>query len=213
MSVKVKICGITNSEDADAAVEAGADAIGFNFYRLSPRFIEPAAARNIIEALPPFVSVVGVFVNEPEPARVIEIADILKLDAIQLHGDESPEYCAQLSDWKVIKAFRVRNEAVIARISRYDINAVLLDGYSDRAFGGTGERFDWQLARQAKKHCRVILAGGLTCENVADAIIAVKPYAVDVASGVEIRSGKKDHDLIKRFIKEVRKSDYESNGE
>src|SRR5581483_1069778 len=164
--IKVKICGITNLEDALAAADAGTDALGFNFYRKSPRYVEPLEAQKIIEQLPPFVAAVGVFVNEPEPQRVAEMASQLKLNAIQLHGDESPDYCAQLNDWRIIKALRVSSTFKPEHLSHYAVGAVLLDAYKDGEYGGTGEVFAWDVAMEAKRYAPIILAGGLNPSNI-----------------------------------------------
>lgn len=201
---RIKICGITSLQDAEAAIGAGADAIGFNFYPKSPRFIEPASAAAILGELPPLVSAVGVFVNERSPHHVAEIATIVKLHAIQLHGDESPDYCDQLDDWRVIKAFRVDENFLPVHVRRYRVAAALLDGPAGANFGGSGARFDWSLARDAGQHCPIVLAGGLSHENVAAAIASARPYAVDVASGVESAPGKKDRELMAAFVRAVR---------
>ena len=186
--VKVKICGITNLEDAVIAVEAGADALGFVFFRESPRNISPENAAAIIRHLPPFVQTVGLFVNE-DPAIVNAVADQCGLDLVQLHGDESPDYCTAIKR-RVIKAFRVKDDSSLDKIAQYQVAACLLDAWSLTAPGGTGKTFNWEIAaRVAASHC-IILAGGLTPENVADAVAAVKPYAVDVSSGVESEPGK-----------------------
>jgi len=197
---KVKVCGITNLDDALSAAEAGAYALGFNFYEKSPRYINPLEAQKIIEHLPPFITAVGVFVNEPEPERVAELASQLKLSAIQLHGDESPDYCAQLSGWRVITALRVDPNFKPAHAGRYAISAILLDAYKPGEYGGTGEVFAWDIAKEATNYGRIILAGGLNPLNVADAVKAVRPYAVDVASGVESSPGKKDRNKVREFV-------------
>lgn len=201
---KIKICGITNLEDALAAAEAGADALGFNFYPKSPRYIEPSEAQKIIERLPPFIAAIGVFVNEPEPLRVGELASQLKLNAIQLHGDESPDYCAQLFDWRVIKALCVSPTFKPEHVSRYDVSAILLDAYKPGEYGGTGEVFAWDVAAEAKRYGRIILAGGLNPLNIEEAVERVSPYAVDTASGVESAPGKKDRNKLREFIIKVK---------
>lgn len=207
MMTRVKICGMTNREDTFAAIEAGAHAIGFNFYSKSPRFIDPAAAAEIVRQLPRVVDTVGVFVNEANPEKIREIASIVKLTAIQLHGDETPDYCARLSDWRVIKALRVDESFDPKHVRRYSVAAVLLDGPAGNNFGGRGIVFDWSVAKEATRHARIILAGGLGPGNVGEAIRAVQPYAVDVASGVERGPGVKDHELMAAFIAAVRKAD------
>ena len=195
---KVKICGITNLDDALAAVEFGADAIGFVFVPNTPRYIEPAKAAEIIARLPPFVTTVGLFVNDSQE-HIKQIADQCKLSALQLHGQESPDFCLQFNR-KVIKAFRIKNKEILTALPKYTVSAYLLDTYVKGAMGGTGVTFDWSLALEAKKYGLVILAGGLNPGNVAEAIQQVHPYGVDVSSGVEAEPGKKDHGKMKDFI-------------
>jgi len=200
--VKVKICGITSFEDAQAAVEAGADALGFVFYEKSPRFINPLRAAKIISKLPPFIQTVGLFVNE-ETAQVNWTADYCGIDVVQLHGDETPEDCLEVKR-RVIKAFRVQKIVSIAPLEKYQdyqVAGYLLDAWSPDAYGGTGRTFNWELAHSAKQYGPVILAGGLCCENVAEAIKAVRPYGVDVSSGVESALGKKDAEKVREFIR------------
>jgi phosphoribosylanthranilate isomerase len=196
--VRVKICGITNLADAQAAVAAGADALGFVFYDQSPRNISPQKAAAIIAQLPPFIQTVGLFVDEDDE-RVNWTADFCGLDLIQLHGDESPAYCLDIRR-RIVKAFRVKDAASLARIGGYAVAGLLLDAWSPTAPGGTGLTFDWPLAQQAAGVQPIILAGGLTPENVAQAITIVKPYGVDVSSGVEAAPGKKDHEKLCAFI-------------
>jgi phosphoribosylanthranilate isomerase len=200
--VFVKICGITNLEDALAAVEAGADALGFNFYQRSPRFIAPEEARGIIERLPDAVMSVGVFVNEGEPEQVARMADVACLKAVQLHGDESPQYCRELRDrFVVIKALRVGEGFTPESVMEYDANAILLDAFASGARGGTGRTVDWSIARQAKEFApQLFLAGGLSVENVAEAIAIVEPYAVDACSSLEREHGRKDAARMRAFI-------------
>ncbi len=195
---RVKICGITNLEDALFAAEAGADALGFVFYAQSPRCITPDRTREIILHLPPFLTKVGVFVND-ELDRVGEIMAHCHLDYAQLHGDETPEQVAALAP-RAIKAVRVRSAADVERLSAYQAAAYLLDAYHPTKPGGTGETWDWELAVAAKPYGPIILAGGLTPENVGDAIERVHPYAVDVSSGVEAAPGIKDHQKVQCFI-------------
>ncbi|HEV2882346.1 MAG TPA: phosphoribosylanthranilate isomerase [Pyrinomonadaceae bacterium] len=203
--VKVKVCGITNRADALAAVEAGADALGFNFYARSPRYIAPEDARRIIAALPPGVMCVGVFVNEESAATVARMAKESGVSAVQLHGDESPEYCAAMGGHEVIKALRVGKDFAPEAATAYPAQSILLDAYDPRARGGTGETFDWTLARQTREVvAQLYLAGGLTPENVAGAIAAVAPYAVDVCSGVELAPGQKDAARVRAFVAAVR---------
>lgn len=181
------------------AVEAGADALGFVFFQGSPRFISPENAAGIIRRLPPFVQTVGLFVNE-ESATVNSVADQCGLDIVQLHGEESPDYCAAIRR-RIIKAFRVKDAASLDEITKYPVAACLLDAWSQAAHGGTGTTFNWEIASRAAAFHSVILAGGLTPENVAAAVATVRPYAVDVSSGVESGPGKKDAGLVSRFIR------------
>lgn len=200
--VRVKICGITNLDDALVAVEAGADALGFVFFKGSPRHISPEQAGAVIRRLPPFVQIVGLFVNE-EQATVNAIADQCGLDIVQLHGDESPDYCRAVKR-RIIKAFRVKDESVLNDIASYPVASCLLDAWSPAAYGGTGTTFNWEIAAKAAAEQTIILAGGLTPENVAEAIATVRPYAVDVSSGVESAPGKKDAALVNSFIRSCR---------
>ncbi len=200
--IKIKICGITNLEDALAAVDFGADALGFNFYRKSPRYVEPQKAAEIIGQLPPFVVPIGIFVNEKED-RIRDIVSLACIQGIQLHGDETPEFCQRFGS-RVIKAFQVKNKESLRRMSHYRVSGYLLDSYKEGVRGGTGATFDWHLAVVAKTFGRIILAGGLTPENVIEAIRLVQPYGVDVCGGIEREKGLKDHGLMKRFIADVR---------
>ena len=196
--VKVKICGITNGDDARHAAACGADALGFVFYPASPRCVAPEQVRAIIAGLPPFVTRVGLFVNE-DPERIRALVAACGLDAVQLHGDEPPADCL-LPPCRVIKGVRPAAAAQLAPLADYPVTALLVDAAVPGQFGGTGQRADWELARRlAARHC-TILAGGLTAENVAAAIEAVCPYGVDVSSGVESAPGKKDPDKVARFI-------------
>ncbi len=201
----VKVCGITNVEDALAALDAGAEMLGFNFYARSPRYVTPAAARQIIERLPEGVTCVGVFVNEPAPADVERIAREARLGAVQLHGDETPEYCQSLRGLTTIKALRVGADYTPKSAAAYDTDAVLLDAYVAGERGGTGHTFDWALATLTRERVpRLFLAGGLNPDNVASAVAAVRPYAVDVCSGVETSPGRKSPELMCRFVEQVR---------
>lgn len=202
--VKIKICGITNYEDALAATEAGADSLGFNFYRKSPRYIEPEKAAEIIAQLPPFVAPVAVLVNEREE-KIRNIMFTTGIRVLQFHGDERPEFCGRFSA-RTIKAFQVKDKESLKHMVHYHVNALLLDSYRDGLRGGTGMTFDWHLAVVAKTFGRVILAGGLTPGNVAEAVKLVQPYGVDVAGGVEKEKGIKDHGKMRKFIAEVRKA-------
>jgi phosphoribosylanthranilate isomerase len=199
---KVKICGIKTLSDAKFAVDYGADAIGFVFAE-SIRNVGGEKARAIIQKLPPFVTTVGLFVNDT--AENIEaICRFCGLDAIQLHGNERPALLNKLKVFKTIKAFRIRNEKDILPIKKYKPDAILLDGYSENKMGGTGTSFDWKIVKRLRTSIPIIVAGGLTHLNVSQAIRIVNPYAVDVSSGVESSPGKKDRKLIKKFIDAVK---------
>jgi phosphoribosylanthranilate isomerase len=200
--VRVKICGITNMDDALAAVDAGADALGFVFSDNSPRYIEPETAGEIIRALPPFVLTVGLFVNA-ELELVNSTALSCTLDRVQLHGEETPDFCRQVAR-PVVKVFRVKDAASIEPMKEYRVAGYLLDTWSPRAHGGTGTTFNWELAREAKQHGAIILAGGLNAGNVRQAVETVQPYGVDVSSGVEISPGKKDQDKVREFIRRAK---------
>ncbi len=204
--VRIKICGITNLEDALLAAELGAQALGFIFYPKSPRSIKADAARDIIKILPPLVLSVGVFVDE-EAEVVRELAATVGLDWVQLHGQESPEYCRAVGR-RVIKGFRIRDHSSLAALPSYRdaVQAFLLDAYRPGIPGGTGETFDWEVARGAKEFGPVILAGGLTAANVAQAINVAQPAGVDVASGVEAAPGKKDPGRLRALFVEVRRA-------
>jgi phosphoribosylanthranilate isomerase len=199
MSVKVKICGITNVADGQIAAEAGADMIGLMFYERSPRHISLAAAAEIARALPPFVVKVGVFVNPPADLVLRAIGEC-GVSLLQFHGEETPKFCTQFGTMSM-KAFRVRDAASLAALPEYQTDAWLLDAYSPDAYGGTGAKFNWDLAIEAKKQGRpIFLAGGLTPENVAEAVRTVQPFGVDVSSGVEFAPGKKDQAKVRAFI-------------
>jgi phosphoribosylanthranilate isomerase len=199
MQVKVKICGITNLPDAKSATEAGADVLGFVFYDKSPRFISCEDAAGITRELPPFIIKAGVFVDAPED-EVVRAVRECGLNLLQFHGEETPDYCLQFGIMSM-KAFRVRNAASLQALRDYATDAWLLDAYTPEKLGGTGEAFNWELAREAQSWGRpIFLAGGLTPENVAEAILRARPYAVDVSSGVEAAPGRKDPARIKAFI-------------
>ena len=205
MSVIVKICGITNLADAQTAVEAGADALGFIFYPGSPRYVVPEAAAEIISQLPPYIVKVGVFVN-PSEEQVLSASNLAQLNILQFHGDEPPGFCLQFGLMSM-KAFRVSGPETLDELPNYPTDAWLLDAYTPGALGGTGEKFDWDLARQARGLGRpIFLAGGLTPENVGAAIAQVRPYGVDVSSGVEISPGRKDPEKVRRFITAAKKA-------
>ena len=208
MITRIKICGITNIEDAHAAVDLGADALGFIFVPDTPRYIEPQTAERIISNLPPFITTVGVFADAPVET-VSETIKFCGLRAAQLHGSEIPGYCDRVRERcrvPIVKAFRVEDRHSLSLISEYDVSAYLLDTYVKGKKGGTGETFNWDLAKGAKKYGRIIIAGGLTPENVAQAVQHVRPFAVDVGSGVEASPGRKNHSRIKAFIENVRVS-------
>jgi len=197
----VKICGITTLADAMVAVEAGADALGFNFYRPSPRYIRPEKAREIIDRLPESILKVGVFVNE-DVESVARIATEANLSAVQLHGDESPEYCHKLAGQYVVKVFRAGDGV---DVETYGVDAIMLDTKDDLLRGGTGRVFDWSIAQRTNDSTpKLFLAGGLSPENVAEAITTVRPYAVDACSSLEESPGRKDHTRVRAFVKAVR---------
>lgn len=206
----VKICGITNLEDALHAARVGADALGFNFYEKSPRYVAPGAVRDIlrkVKMLRPKIKAVGVFVNE-EAARAHDIAIKSNIDIFQFHGDESSDYVSTIGSWlglPVIKAFRVNDEFDSSILDDYDIDAVLLDGFSKSEFGGTGTTTDWNVAAKvAEAGNRLYLAGGLSAENVEYAVQAVRPYAVDACSLLESSKGKKDPEKVRLFVENVK---------
>ncbi len=197
MTVNVKICGVTVVEDARAAAELGAAAIGFNFYPGSPRFVSPRAARQIAAALPPQICRVGVFVNEPRE-RIAAIAEEVGLTALQFHGSEAPEECERWR-WKTIKAVRVRDVSAAEAARAYPVDFILADAYVEGTFGGSGKRVEARLLREFDPQ-RLIVAGGLTPDNVGEIVRLVRPFAVDVASGVERTPGRKAPALMRRFI-------------
>lgn len=200
--IKVKICGITNVEDALAAVDYGADALGFIFFSKSPRYVSPEKAKEIISLLPPFITTIGVFVNE-SPENIKKTLEFSGLDVLQLHGEEPPEAC---KIWRrVIKAFRVRDFTDLKPFEKYKTSAFLLDTYSPESFGGTGQTFNWDIAVEAKRYGKIILSGGLTQDNIEKAIKWVNPYAVDVCSGIETEKGKKDLKKMRAFIEKTHK--------
>lgn len=197
--IRVKICGLTTLEDALAAAEAGADALGFVLYKQSPRCISVAEAQGIVRRLPPFVTTVGLFVNQPTQwVRIM--AERCGVDILQFQGDESAAYCEAFGQ-RAVKAIRVKDRESLADMSEYAVRAFVLDAYREGEYGGTGQTFDWNLAVAAKSHGRIILAGGLTPENVAEAVARVRPFGVDVSTGVEGSvKGTKDHGKIRAFI-------------
>jgi phosphoribosylanthranilate isomerase len=199
---RIKICGITNLQDALLASELGADALGFIFYPESKRFIEPEQASEIISSLPPFVTTVGVFVNQSRD-ELDSLREITGIDLVQLHGDETPEFCTGLP-FKAVKALRIKERSDIARVELYPLQAILFDKYSEDAYGGTGESFTWDWLQDLKANKSIILSGGLTPDNVGEAIKTVGPYAVDVSTGVEDSPGKKSAHKMRKFIEAVR---------
>lgn len=202
MAIKIKICGITNSSDALLATELGADALGFVFWKKSPRYISPEAAAVIIKKLPPFIATVGVFVDE-DSARVNEIVTTTGLTLAQLHGLESPEYCAQI-DGRFIKAIRVQGAQSLQGLGEYGASAILLDTFVKGNPGGTGKSFDWSLLDAANFNGVLILSGGLNPDNIEAALGSCSPYGVDVSSGVEAEPGRKDPAKLRSFIEKVR---------
>lgn len=200
--VHVKVCGITRTEDALAAARLGASAVGFVFWPNSPRFIEPDRARAIVQELPPMVVPVGVFVDQPI-AHVEEVARVVGLGLVQLHGQESAEYVTRMTH-RVIKAFPMEASFDWQRVAGLPAHVtVLLDAYDPVRKGGTGRTVDWQAAREVAARRRVMLSGGLRAENVSEAIATVRPYGVDVSSGVETRPGVKDHRRLQEFLAAV----------
>ena len=204
---RIKICGITTPEDARDAALLGAAVIGLNFYEGSPRLVKPERALRIIESLPPFVTTVGVFVNYADPEALEDFATSIRLDAVQLHGDESPDYCSVIDRVKVIKAFRVGENFKVDTVRNYPASAFLLDAYSADEFGGTGRVFNWDQVTGANAFGQIILAGGLRSENVGQAIDQLHPFAVDVSSGVESEPGRKDYELMRKFVDAVHSAD------
>jgi len=203
---KVKICGITNIKDATDAVNLGADMLGFIFYKKSKRYVEPRIVREIINELPPQVRKVGVFVDE-DAQTVLAVASDCGLDTLQFHGDETPEYCAAFEDnYKVIKAFRIKDKGSLKGVNAYNVDYYMLDTYSEELKGGTGKPFDWKILKDFELLKPVILSGGLTPDNVEKAIEEVAPFGVDASSGVETSPGKKDIHLAGKFIDNVRKA-------
>jgi phosphoribosylanthranilate isomerase len=200
MSVKVKICGITSVTDGLAAAKAGADLIGLMFVEKSPRLISLQMAKEISRAVPPHIVKVGVFVNPPEDLVMRAIGEC-GLGLLQFHGDETPEFCTQFGIMNM-KAFRMRDAESLKQLPNYRTDAYLLDAFSSGARGGTGEKFNWDLAVEAKKFGRpIFLAGGLTADNVDEAVRKVQPFGVDVSSGVESAPGKKDHAKVRAFVR------------
>ncbi|MCM8782980.1 MAG: phosphoribosylanthranilate isomerase [Candidatus Omnitrophica bacterium] len=204
--VKVKICGITNLEDALESIKAGSDALGFVFYKKSPRYISEDKALQIIRGLPKKIKKVGVFVSDRE-ARIKRIADLLGLDILQFHGNETVEFCKRFKDYKVIKAIRIKNRITVRDIARYPVWGILFDRYETGSFGGTGKTFDWNLIKGLRLKDKVIfVSGGLNLGNVRMAIEKLKPDWVDVSSSLEKKPGRKDIPKLKRFIEIVKQT-------
>lgn len=207
MAVRIKICGITNTDDALLSAKLGADALGFIFYKKSPRYISPVDAKSIIKKLPPFVSRVGVFVNESRDS-VIETATECSLTAVQLSGDETRDFLMSLP-FRAIKAIRVKDDSSLRVIRSYNPGAtILLDSFVPGAYGGTGTSFDWQLVGGYLNDYHIIMAGGLRPENVSDMVSGLKPYGVDVSSGVEQSPGKKDPEKLRSFVRNVKNAEF-----
>ena len=200
---RVKICGITEFEDARDAALLGADAIGLNFHPKSPRYIDPSRASKILEKIPPFVTTVGVFVNHPDPQNLEDFALSLGLHAVQLHGNETPDYCSMIQRVKVIKVLKVDSNFRVDSLRNHGSGTFLLDSCAP----GTGATFNWSLVYGANAFGSIIIAGGLTSDNVSEVVTTLHPFAVDVASGVESRSGKKDYEKMRRFIEAVQRAD------
>ncbi len=207
MPTRIKICGVTRLEDAERAVELGAAALGFNFYPPSPRSIRPAAAREIVRQLPPFATAVGVFANETGAGHVISEAREAWVTIVQVHGPAFPDLHELQSAYNLVVAVPVRDGFKLEELGEIEANAFLLDAFDPSLLGGTGKTFDWNVARDAKQYGPIILAGGLTPENVARAVREVRPFAVDVASGVESAPGIKDPGKLRAFFAAVAEAD------
>lgn len=202
---RIKICGITNKTDAVGAASLGVDMLGFVFYKKSKRYVEPAAAEDIINELPPGIGKAGVFVDEDKD-EVLRIAVDAGLDILQFHGNESPEYCEYFRDkYRTVKAFRLKDKNDLKKVNDYKTDFYMFDTYKGDTIGGTGETFDWNLLKDFEILRPVFISGGLTPDNVDRAIRELAPYGVDVSTGVEAAPGKKDIDKIKRFVENVRK--------
>jgi len=197
--IYIKICGITEVDDAVKIAELGVNALGFIFYPKSKRYISPDKAKEIIDCLPPFINTVGVFVNEKKES-VIDVLNRCPIDILQFHGDETPEYCRQF-DRRIIKVFRVNKDFSFDGFFKFPASAFLLDSLVTGEYGGTGVVFDWDVAVKAKKYGKIILSGGLNPENLSSAVAKVNPYGVDISSGVEIKPGKKDISKVKEIVK------------
>lgn len=204
--VKIKVCGITNLDDAQKVSKLKPDALGFVFYKKSPRYIAPDKAKEIILQIPSSIKKVGVFVNDKE-STVKNIAKDLKLDILQFHGDESPQFCRRFKNYKIIKAFRIKDEESIKNLKQYPVWALLFDSYQKNLFGGTGKSFNWEIIKNTKlKKINIFLSGGLNTKNVKKAIKLIRPDWVDVSSSVETRPGEKDYRKVRDFIEAVKNS-------
>lgn len=201
---EIKICGITNLDDASFAAECGVDALGFNFFSKSPRYVAPERAKEIIERIPEKITKVGVFVNH-DALEVKKIVEFCGLDLVQLHGDESSEYCGQFPRSLLIKAFSPRREADLQKLRTYPVRAILVDAYDPLRYGGTGKRSDWGIAVKVKKTHLLIIAGGLSADDIREVIENVSPHAVDINSGVESSPGRKDPEKVKKIVEIVRR--------
>jgi phosphoribosylanthranilate isomerase len=198
--VKVKICGITNLEDAQAAVKAGCDALGFIFYKKSPRYISPRKACQVIAQLPAQVATIGVFVNSRQKT-VKRIAGFCRLSMLQFHGNESPAFCRRFKGYKIIKTIKVKDKIDVQKLLRYDVFAFLFDTWAQDQMGGTGRQFDWSLLKHLSGiKAPLFLSGGLSQKNVKRAVRLYRPDWVDVSSSLERRPGKKDHGRMKKFV-------------
>jgi phosphoribosylanthranilate isomerase len=207
MPTRIKICGVMRQQDAAISIELGAYALGFNFYPPSPRYINPAAARAIIDRLPPLVTTVGVFADESDAKSVLAVAHAAGVRVIQLHGPKWPQFDGRMAEFPVIRAVTVGPGFKAEALQSLNESAFLLDSYDPNLIGGTGKTFDWSVARDARKYGAMILAGGLKAENVGSAIRATRPYGVDVATGVESSSGVKDAAKLRAFFEAVREAD------
>ena len=201
---EIKICGITNLEDASFAAECGVDALGFNFYSKSPRYVTPESATGIIERIPDGITKVGVFVNH-DALEVKKTVEFCGLDLVQLHGDESSEYCCQFPSSLLIKAFSPRGEGDLRELSSFPVRTILVDAYDPLRYGGTGKRSDWRIAVKVKETHLLIIAGGLNADNIREAIEIVSPHAVDINSGAESSPGRKDPEKVGKIVEIVRR--------
>lgn len=206
MMTEIKICGMTNVDDAMNAAKCGADALGFIFYRKSPRYVTPEVAREIIKNLPHSVCKVGVFVNHDTKA-INDIVEFCGFNLIQLHGSESPQYCRQFPQSMLIKGLSPRSENDFKKIANYPVSAILVDAYNPKLYGGTGKKSDWDLAVKIKENHTLILSGGLNLENIREALKIVSPDAVDINSGVELSPGRKDPEKVREIIELVRQTE------